>query len=43
MNIDKIISYFNDGKIKWSTHGLARMQERGITINDIKVVMAKGK
>ena len=36
MNIDKIIKFLNEGKIKWSTHGLARIQERDLTIDDIK-------
>ena len=35
MNIDNLKQLYRCGNIKWSTHGLVRMQERGITIDDV--------
>ena len=32
MQLDKLQKLYNEHKIKWSTHCLARMQERDISI-----------
>ena len=43
MNIDKTIELLNEGKIKWSAHGLMRLQERDISIEDIKFSIRGGE
>lgn len=35
MDIDKLKKLFAENKIKWSSHGLERMQERDISIDDV--------
>lgn len=35
MNISDFQKFYNLNKIVWSTHGLARMQERDISIEDV--------
>ncbi|MBQ7563072.1 MAG: DUF4258 domain-containing protein [Lachnospiraceae bacterium] len=35
MNIGDFKNFINDNRIKWTTHGLARMQERDISIKDV--------
>ncbi len=34
---------FSEGKIRWTTHGLARMQSRGISIPDVANCVMNGE
>ena len=43
MSIDRIIKYVKNGKIKWSVNGLERMQERGISIDDVVTSIVGGE
>ena len=43
MDIDKIRKLFNDSQIRWSAHGLMRMQERDISRDDIKKCIFEGE
>ena len=43
MNIDEINQFLTDGKIKWSAHGLMRIQERDLTVDDLKIAISTGE
>ncbi len=43
MNIEEIAKLINDNKIKWSSHGLMRIHERGLTTEDIKNCIISGE
>ena len=43
MKIDVLHKLCNDGKMKWTTHILARLQERGIQPSDVKKCIMTGK
>ena len=42
-NIDDIKSLIRDNKIQWRGHMLARMQQRGITLNDVLKCILNGE
>lgn len=43
MYIESFRKLYSDGKIKWSSHGLVRMQERDITIDDVANCILNGE
>jgi uncharacterized DUF497 family protein len=43
MQLDKLQKLYNEHKIKWSTHCLARMQERDISIEDVDNCINSGE
>lgn len=43
LDIKKIQGLIEQGKIKWTVHGLARMQERNIRIADVKNCINTGE
>ena len=43
MNIERIKQICASGKIKWTAHGLERLQERDISTDDIKECIEKGE
>ncbi len=43
MNIDRTKLLCSSGKIKWTAHGLERLQERDISTDDIKMCIAEGE
>jgi hypothetical protein len=43
INIDNLQKLCVDGKIKWTTHVLMRLQERGVQPSDVKSVIMQGE
>ena len=43
MDITKLRKLCKESQIRWSTHGLARMQERDISRNDVKRCISEGE
>lgn len=43
ITIDELCKLCHDGKIKWTTHNLMRLQERGINPSDIKFCITNGE
>ena len=43
MNITNYKRLCSEGKILWSTHALKRLQERGITVDDVKSCIMSGE
>lgn len=43
LDIKKIQGLIEQGEIKWTVHGLARMQERDIRIADVKSCISTGE
>lgn len=43
MNIDKLKSAIENGKIQWQRHALERMMEKGISRNTVKKVLLSGE
>ena len=43
MDISNFKTFCSEGKIHWSTHGLERLQERDITVTDVKNCIMNGE
>jgi len=43
MEIEKFKKFCVEGKILWTTHGLARLQERDISVADVKNCIMNGE
>ncbi len=43
VDIGRIIDLLKNDKIKWSAHGLMRIQERGIVLDDIRRCVESGE